>query len=71
MTELPSGPWRKVSVDFARPFLNLGMALGPVVRRPVSANLGLNFNQGFFFSSKALSRILLILFFLEYPVVKL
>ena len=27
MTELPSGPWRKVSVDFAGPFLNKDMAL--------------------------------------------
>ena len=32
---------------------------GPVVRRPVSSNLGLNFNLGFFFfSSKALSWII-------------
>ena len=32
-------------------------ALGRVVRRPVSANPGLNFNPGlFFFSSKAFSR---------------
>ena len=30
---------------------------GPVVRRPISANLGLNFNPGLFFlSSKAFSR---------------
>ena len=27
MTELPSGPWRKVSVDFVGPFLNKDMAL--------------------------------------------
>ena len=26
MTELPIGPWRKVSVDFAGPFLNEDMA---------------------------------------------
>ena len=33
--------------------------LGPVVRTPVSANLGLNFNPGFvFFLSKAHSRII-------------
>ena len=33
--------------------------LGPLVRTPVSANLGINFNPGFFFfSSKALSRII-------------
>ena len=38
--------------------------LGRVVRRPVSANPGLNFNPGlFFFSSKALSlKIFSILF---------
>ena len=43
----------------------------PVVRRPVSANLGLNFNPGFFFfSSKALSRIIFSLL-LEYPIIKL
>ena len=32
---------------------------GPVVRRPISANPGLNFNMGFFFfCSKAFSRII-------------
>ena len=37
---------------------------GPVVRTPVSANLGLNFNPGFFFfSSKALSRIIFYILF--------
>ena len=36
-----------------------GTLLGPVVRTPVSANPGLNFNQDFFFfSSKALFRII-------------
>ena len=44
---------------------------GPVVRTPVGANPGLNFNLGFFiFLSKALSRIF-PLFFLEYPIIKL
>ena len=38
--------------------------LGPVVRTPVSANLGLNFNPGFFFFlSKALSRIVFSIHF--------
>ena len=45
--------------------------LGPVVRMLVSANPGLNFNQGFFFfSSKALTRIIFYIF-LEYPIIKL
>ena len=36
-----------------------GNTQGAVVRRPVSATLGLNFNPGFFFLlSKALSRII-------------
>ena len=38
---------------------DLHTCLGPVVRTPVSANLRLNFNPGFFtFLSKALSRII-------------
>ena len=40
---------------------NLGSTKGldPVVRRPISANPGLNFNPGFFFFfSKAFSRII-------------
>ena len=38
--------------------------LGPVVRRPVSANLGLNFNPGFFLLlSKALSQIIFTILF--------
>ena len=38
--------------------------LGPVVRTPVSADLGLNFNPGFFFFSlKALSRIIFYILF--------
>ena len=37
---------------------------GPVVGRPISANLGLNFNPGFFFfCSKAFSRIIFSLLF--------
>ena len=37
---------------------------GPVVRRPISANPGLNFNPGFFFlCSKAFSRIFFSLLF--------
>ena len=44
---------------------------GPVVRMPISANPGLNFNQGFFFfSSKALSQMIFYIF-LEYPIIKL
>ena len=40
------------------------IALGPVVRTPVSANLGLNFNPGFFFLlSKALSGIIFSILF--------
>ena len=38
--------------------------LGPVVRRPISANPGLNFNPGlFFFSSKAFSRTIFSILF--------
>ena len=38
--------------------------LGPVVRTPVSANLGLNFNLGFFFLLfKAVSRIIFSILF--------
>ena len=37
---------------------------GPVVRTPVSANPGVNFNTGFFFFlSKALSRIIFAILF--------
>ena len=40
------------------------VVLGPVVRKPVSANPGLNFNPGFFFClSKALSRIIFSILF--------
>ena len=35
----------------------------PVVRRPISANPGLNFNLGFFFFSKAFSRIIFSILF--------
>ena len=39
-------------------------ALGPIIRTPVSANLGLNFNPGFLiFLSKALSRIIFSILF--------
>ena len=38
--------------------------MGPVVRTPVNANPGLNFNPGFFFFlSKALSRIIFSILF--------
>ena len=41
------------------------------LRTPISANLGLNFNQGFFFLlSKTLFRIIFSIF-LEYPIIKL
>ena len=40
------------------------VVLGPVVRRPISANLGLNFDPGFFFfCSKAFSRIIFSIIF--------
>ena len=43
----------------------------PVVRTPVSANPGLNFNLGFFFFlSKAFSWIIFSIF-LEYPIITL
>ena len=39
--------------------LQQAIALGPVVRRPISANLGLNFNLEFFvFCLKAFSQII-------------
>ena len=38
--------------------------LGPVARRPISANLGLNFDPGFFFfCSKAFSPIIFSIIF--------
>ena len=41
-----------------------GCNLGPVVRTPVSTNLGLNFNLAFFFLlSKALSQIVFSILF--------
>ena len=41
-----------------------GNTRGPVVRTPVSANPGLNFNPGFvFFLSKALSQIIFSILF--------
>ena len=49
--------------------LNSGLTIpasvqGPVVRTPVGANPGLNFNPGFFFFfSKALSRIIFSILF--------
>ena len=40
------------------------MELGPVVRRPISANLGLNFDPSFFFfCSKAFSPIIFSIIF--------
>ena len=50
-------------VDSAIQCLN-NRGQGPVVRTPVSANPGLNFNPGFFFFlSKALSRIIFSILF--------
>ena len=46
------------------PGLSRNGTQGPVVRTPVSANPGLNFNPGFFiFLSKALSRIIFSILF--------
>ena len=46
------------------PELSLFRPLSPVVRRPISANPGLNFNPGlFFFSSKAFSRTIFSILF--------
>ena len=46
--------------------------LGPVVRRPISANPGLNFNPGFvFFSSKAFFLDNFLYSFLGNPIMKL
>ena len=43
-----------------------GKELGPVVRRPISVNPGLNFNPGFFFfRSKTISRIIFSSLFIE------
>ena len=43
---------------------------GPVVRRPISANPGLNFNLGFFFfCSKVFFRVISSLL-LEHPIIK-
>ena len=43
-----------------------GKELGPVVRRPISVNPGLNFNPGFFFfCSKTISRIIFSSLFIE------
>ena len=55
-------------------WLGLLHLLGPVVRTSVSANLGLNFNPGFFFLlPKALFRIIFSILFRvsEYPIIKL
>ena len=47
------------------------MQLGPVVRGPISANPGSNFNLGsFFFCSKAFSQIICTIL-LEHPIIKL
>ena len=46
------------------PFISELTQQGRVVRRPVSANPGLNFNPGlFFFSSKAFSQTILSILF--------
>ena len=44
--------------------------LGPVVQSWINANLGLNFNPGFFLFSKAFLG-LFSLFFLKHPIIKL
>ena len=52
-----------LTLDYLNPALN-NSVLGPVVRTPVSANPGLNFNPGFFFFlSKAPSRIIFSILF--------
>ena len=49
--------------------LDMKWPLDPVVRRPISANLWLNFNPGFlFFRTRAFSRKI---FFFELPIIKL
>ena len=53
----------QISINLGKTFLRISrignIDLGPVVRTPVRANPGLNFNPGFFFFlSKALSRII-------------
>ena len=56
---------KNLSTDELQLTLTLEMTTiqGPVVRTPVSANPGLNFNQGcFFLSSKELSRMIFIFF---------
>ena len=45
--------------------------LGPVVRRPISVNLGLNFTPGFFIFLIESHLGKLSLFFLEHPMTKL
>ena len=51
--------------------VHVRVALGPVVQTLVNANLGLNFNPGFFFFlSKALSQTIFSIF-LAYPIIKL
>ena len=53
-------PRRPCSIYFMKWLLQLG----PVVRRPISANPGQNFNTGFFFfCSKAFFRIILSILF--------
>ena len=64
--------WRQVTAEsqsakecvFVLKLLYTLIQLGPVVRRPISANPGLNFNLGlFFFCSKAFSRIIFSILF--------
>ena len=63
---LPVFQVKKLRTEFTSPewLKQNPLALGPVVRTPVSANLGLNFNLGFFFLlSKAVSRIIFSILF--------
>ena len=62
-----------LTLGYLNPALN-NPAQGSVVRRPVSSNLGLNLNPGFFFfSSKSPKHSVgqFSLFFLQYPIIKL
>ena len=57
----PKKKWANRSVKMWTLFVPIGTVLpqDPVVRKPISTNLGLNFNLGFlFFCSKAFTRII-------------
>ena len=59
-----SSPYRKDQFAVSYFYTSLIVLMGPVVRRPISANLGLNFNPGLFFlSSKAFSRTIFSILF--------